>query len=53
VTGDRRPPVSHYQDLDGYCLPTVGEMIWHYPDGDLTYGKVEVKEIAYNIGALH
>lgn len=45
-------PVSNYRNLNGYNLPTYGEMIWHYPDGDFTYGKIEIKDIEYNIRAL-
>lgn len=44
-------PVSNYQSLNGYNLPTYGEMIWHYPDGDFSYGKIEIKDIEYNIRA--
>ncbi len=42
-------PVSRYRNLNGYNLPTYGEMIWHYPDGDFTYGKLEIKNIVYNV----
>lgn len=45
-------PVSNYRNLNGYNLPTYGEAIWHYPDGDFTYGKIEIKDIEYNIRAL-
>jgi hypothetical protein len=42
-------PVSRYRNLNGYNLPTYGEMIWHYPDGDFVYGKLEIDNITYNI----
>lgn len=42
-------PVSRYRNLNGYYLPTYGEMIWHYPDGDFVYGKLEITNIVYNI----
>jgi len=45
-------PVSNYRDINGYNLPTYGEAIWHYPDGEYIYGKIEIKEIEYNISAL-
>ena len=41
-------PVSRYRDLNGYNLPTYGEMIWHYPDGEFVYGKLEINSVAYN-----
>ena len=41
-------PVSQYRNFTGYTLPTYGEAIWHYPDGDFVYGKLEIKNIAYN-----
>jgi hypothetical protein len=41
-------PVSHYRNLNGYNLPTYGEAIWHYPDGDFVYGKLEINNVAYN-----
>lgn len=42
-------PVSRYHNLNGYNLPTYGEMIWHYPDGDFVYGKLEINSVTYNI----
>jgi len=41
-------PVSCYRNLNGYNLPTYGEMIWHYPDGDFVYGKLEIDNVVYN-----
>ncbi|PDW03490.1 DUF6544 family protein [Candidatus Viridilinea mediisalina] len=43
-------PVSRYRTLNGYNLPTYGEMIWHYPDGDFVYGRLEIKDVVYNNG---
>ena len=45
-------PISNYRNINGYNLPTYGEAIWHYPDGDFTYGKIGIKDIEYNIRAL-
>jgi len=45
-------PVSNYRNINGYNLPTYGEAIWHYPDGEFIYGKMEIKDIEYNISAL-
>lgn len=41
-------PVSRYRNLNGYNLPTYGEMIWHYPDGDFVYGKLAIENVVYN-----
>lgn len=42
-------PVKNYQNINGYNLPTYGEAIWHYPDGEFIYGKFNVKHIDYNV----
>ena len=42
-------PASKYENINGYHLPTYGEAIWHYPDGDFVYGKFNIKSIAYNV----
>ena len=42
-------PASNYENINGYHLPTYGEAIWHYPDGDFIYGKFNVQGIAYNV----
>lgn len=45
-------PACHYKNIGGYNLPTYGEAIWHYPDGEFVYGRFNLKSIAYNITAL-
>jgi hypothetical protein len=42
-------PASHYKNIGGYNLPTYGEAIWHYPDGEFVYGKFNLKSIEYNV----
>ena len=42
-------PVSSYKNFGGYNLPSYGETTWHYPEGDFTYGKFNLKEINYNV----
>lgn len=42
-------PISDYRDFDGYRLPSYGELIWHYPEGDFMYGKIHLKSITYNV----
>jgi hypothetical protein len=42
-------PVRDYREIDGRRIPTYGETIRHYPEGDFTYGVFRLKEIAYNV----
>lgn len=45
-------PVSNYKNINDYTLPTYGEGVWHYPDGEFVYGKFNVKSIEYNVEGL-
>ena len=42
-------PVGDYKDFDGRRIPTYGETIWNYPEGDFTYGIFRLKNIIYNV----
>jgi len=42
-------PVSAYKEFEGRKIPTVGKTIWHYPEGDFTYGVFTLKSIKYNV----
>lgn len=42
-------PAKNYKNINGYNLPTYGETIWHYPDGEFVYGKFNLKSIQYNV----
>lgn len=42
-------PVSDYKDFDGRKIPTSGKTIWHYPEGEFTYGEFTLKTIRYNV----
>jgi hypothetical protein len=42
-------PISNYKELDGRKIPTEGKTIWHYPEGDFTYGVFTLKRINYNV----
>ncbi|MBV5314255.1 MAG: hypothetical protein JZU47_13215 [Prolixibacteraceae bacterium] len=42
-------PVSNYREFDGRMIPTEGKTIWHYPEGDFTYGVFNLKTIRYNV----
>ncbi|MFM9950530.1 MAG: DUF6544 family protein [Saprospiraceae bacterium] len=41
-------PVSEYQNIDGMNTMKRGDAVWHYPEGEFTYGKFLLKEIEYN-----
>jgi hypothetical protein len=42
-------PVSKYKEFDGRKIPTVGKTIWHYPEGEFTYGVFTLRSIKYNV----
>ncbi len=42
-------PVGDYKERDGRKIPTYGETIWNYPEGDFTYGTFKLKDISYNV----
>ena len=42
-------PLSEYGTINGFNLPTYGEAIWHYPEGEFVYGKYKLKSIEYNV----
>lgn len=42
-------PVSDYKEFDGRKIPTYGKTIWHYPEGEFTYGVFTLKSIKYNV----
>jgi hypothetical protein len=38
-------PMRSYKDFDGRRYPIEGEAIWHYPQGDFTYGRFLLKAV--------
>lgn len=42
-------PVSEYKTFEGYTIPTVIKLVWHYPDGEFVYGNLHLKNIRYNV----
>jgi hypothetical protein len=44
-------PVSDYKEFDGRRIPTYGETIWNYPEGDFKYGTFRLKDITYNLAS--
>lgn len=42
-------PVRDYKEIEGRRIPTYGETIWHYTEGDFRYGAFRLKKIIYNV----
>lgn len=42
-------PVSEYKNFNGYAIPTVIKLVWHYADGEFVYGNLQLKTIKYNV----
>jgi len=42
-------PMSNYSNINGLNVPTYGEAIWHYPEGNFIYGRFNLKSIHYNV----
>ena len=42
-------PITDYKNINGRNVPTYGEAIWHYPDGEFVYGKFKLQTIQYNL----
>ena len=42
-------PVYEHKNCNGYNLFYKGDAVWHYPEGEFTYGKFTLKEIQYNL----
>ncbi|MBN1924261.1 MAG: hypothetical protein JW798_00365 [Prolixibacteraceae bacterium] len=42
-------PFRDYVDCNGIKLPSYGEAIWHYPDHDFIYAKLQVKDVMWNM----
>ncbi len=46
-------PIKNYRDMNGCNLPTYGEAVWHYPEGQFSYGRFNIKSIQYNMSHLN
>ncbi len=42
-------PMSSYKNVNGFNVPSYGEAIWHYPEGEFVYGKFYLRDIQYNV----
>ena len=43
-------PVKDFKEHNGVLIPSYGETVWHYPEGDFIYGKFNLKKIEYDPG---
>jgi hypothetical protein len=41
-------PVHAYKNINGLNLMSEADAVWHYPDGEFTYGRFRLKDIKYN-----
>lgn len=46
-------PVHGYMEYAGRKVISSGDAVWHYEDGEFTYGKFNLKEIVYNPASVH
>jgi hypothetical protein len=42
-------PLSGYRDVSGIRVPSLGDANWIEPTGEWTYGRFEIRDIAYNV----
>ena len=40
-----------YREVEGRRVASVGEAVWHAPAGPYTYIRLELLEVAWNLGA--
>ncbi|NTW25890.1 MAG: hypothetical protein HGA37_14430 [Lentimicrobium sp.] len=43
-------PVREYKNINGLNLCSLGEVVWHYPDGEFVYGRFILESVEYNVG---
>jgi hypothetical protein len=44
-------PISGYREVDGIRVGALGDANWVEASGEWTYGKFEIRSIAYNVAA--
>jgi hypothetical protein len=42
---------SDYREVDGLQIPFSAEVIWHFPEGDLSYARFELTEVLFDAAA--
>lgn len=46
-------PVKNYRNINRLNLPTYGEAIWQYPEGEFVYGRFKLVDLEYNLPQLN
>jgi hypothetical protein len=41
-------PLRAYREVNGVCIPTEGDAIWHLPEGEFAYIQVSIGEVGYD-----
>jgi hypothetical protein len=42
-------PIGDYKNINGFMLPTSGFAIYHRPEGEFAYIKLEILDVLYNV----
>jgi hypothetical protein len=42
-------PVNEYKVYKGIRISSGGEAVWSFPEGDYSYGRINIREIEYNV----
>jgi hypothetical protein len=42
-------PINNYKVYNGIRISSGGEAVWTFPEGDYSYGRINIKEIQYNV----
>lgn len=42
-------PIKDYKDYNGARISSGGEAVWSFPEGEYSYGRIDIKEIEYNV----
>jgi hypothetical protein len=41
-------PLRRYREVNGLCIPTEGDAVWHLPEGEFPYIQVAISEVFYD-----
>lgn len=42
-------PVNEYKDYHGIKISSGGEAVWSFPEGEFSYGRINIADIEYNV----
>lgn len=42
-------PIKDYKDFRGIRISSGGEAVWSFPEGEFSYGRINIKDIDYNV----